>query len=434
MARLKASLFQGLISANLGMPCALYKAKEIAMNKKQFIVTLILIFALGAVFESFKKVNFRSQSGDGGVSALLSDLSMKPFAQNFRDGKLGKSKKVTHRARMKKRPRANEPMETLEQMAKNQKGQFSFNENPQGKKVADNSKNDSDTNKESDKGDKKEEGEGDEEKAKNPDGDEDADKKEVADIEDELKKDGPENKPDDDVNEDSAAEATPFSGRAPVVSQNEDGDPKPLNELLAEWANELLKFPDYKLMNEFIAQKQAGQIPDEVFYPIISMMLEDSRESMKVLGAHGLGATPSAKSFELIVSTKSSAPFGSRLSQDLSSHAQTYASLQFLSALKDVLYSSEDLETIRTAAILVDQAATNYLPKSQHPPESEISALETQRKQQLDIFEGFKSILSSLSQSSSDQGVVAAATQALAHIKEHIPDKSDDDVSVVSNQ
>ena len=402
------------------------------MNKKQVIITLILLVALGAVFESFKKVNFQSKSGDDGINALLSDLDMKPFAQNFRgEGKLGKTQKVAHRARRKQRPSIDEPMQTLEQMADNQNEQFSFNENPEGQKVAENTKG-KNKDKEGVEGDESGEDNENEENAENQENGESAEEQEVAELEDQLK-DEDSDKDADKEEDNTTADNEPFPGGAPVIPPTEEEEPTPLNELLAEWADELLKFPDYKLMNEFIALKQTGQIPDEVFYPIITLMLEDSRESMKVLAAHGLGATPSARSFEMIVATKVDAPFGSRLSEELTKHIQLYANIQYISALRDILYSSEYIDAIRTAAELVDQAALNYLPESSTPPDGDIVALERSRKQQQGIFQGFVSILDSLAQSSSDQGVVTAASSALEHITENLPVETDD-VSVVSNQ
>lgn len=402
------------------------------MNKKQIIITLILLVALGAVFESFKKVNFQSKSGDGGINALLSDLDMKPFAQNFRgEGKLGKTQKVARRARRKQRPAINEPMQTLEQMADNQNEQFSFNENPDGQKVAENTKG-KNKKKEGEEGDESEEDKDGDENAENQEGEESAEEQEVAELEDQLEDETPE-KDANNEDDNTTADNEPFPGGAPVIPTTEEKEPTPLNELLAEWADELLKFPDYKLMNEFIALKQTGQIPDEVFYPIITLMLEDSREPMKVLGAHGLGATPSARSFEMIVATKADAPFGSRLSEELTKHIQLYANIQYISALRDILYSSEYIDAIRTAAELVDQAALNYLSESSTPPDGDIVALEQSRRQQQSIFQGFVSILDSLAQSSSDQGVVTAASSALEHITENLPAENDD-VNVVSNQ
>lgn len=452
------------------------------MSKKQIIIIVLLVFILGGIFESFKRVKFQSRNSDGGINALLSDIDLKPFAQNFKPENLATRRMRPQKARLKprNRRRVEDPMNSLEQLVKNQQdpqqeGEFSFNEDPEHLKaegngdaveegdpgvdpdaedgeVAENAEGDDDTdtgveevNEDGEvvaKNDKKKKGkkkrkkgeDGEDGDVENPENEESAEEQEVADLEDELKKENEdkEEAPEETESEQGTNEEIAGVG-SPFIPVTEEDEKPPLSEQLAEWADELLKFPDYKLMNDFISRKQAGQITNEVFYPIISMMLEDSREPMKVMGAYGLGATPSAKSFEMLVAIKATAPFGSRLSTEVSKHVQNYANIQYISSLKEVLYSSEDLVAIKTAAQLVDQAATNYLSSSSaNPTESDVAALEQRREQHRSLFEGFLSILDNLAQSSSDQEVASAANQARQHIKQYIPSQ-DEEVSVVSN-
>ena len=154
------------------------------------------------------------------------------------------------------------------------------------------------------------------------------------------------------------------------------------------------------------------------------------------MAAYCLNVTPSQQSFEMIIAYNKTAPFGSQLSQNLGKATQTYMELQYLQILNSVLYATEDLEAIKVAAQLVDQAAVKILPElsSQQPTdEQDITALDRRKNDHYKLFEGFRSILESLSQSSSNQDVVYATTQALSHILEYLPTPVEEDTSIVSN-
>jgi hypothetical protein len=373
------------------------------MNRNQKLIIFALILVLGVTFEIFKKISFaRNQNGE--INSLLSTFDMKPFAKTHGEGSLaGADRPIRGRATRRALP---DPMNTLQQLAANtqeaKKEKLELGDTGNGKK-ADAKKKKKKKKKKSDKTNSDEEN-----------------NEEVTDSgEDNLNADNDDT--DSDNTNGSPNDIAAGNGASPIQPAS-DEQQTPIAELISTWSADLLRTPDYKLLNEFITLKQTGGIPDEVFYPVIQMLLEDNREPIQVMGVYALGATPSPSSFERLVQMRRTASFGSQVSQNISTLLQNYSNLNQLNSLRMVLYSSDDLEAIRVAAQLVEQAASRYLTQA---PGDDVESQENTpptKKQHSDIFQGFKSILESLAESSTDQQVVSAATQALNRIQQYLPE------------
>lgn len=382
-----------------------------AMNGNQKLIAVVLVLALGTAFEFFKRVSF-DQNKNGQINSLLYSFDFKPFAKTQNEGSMAQ-KSHHNKARMSRRARREEPMKAIQQLADNSAKKAET----ESADLAPNKKAEKDKDKKKKKKKRKKtdvEGEDTTEIAETT---EDAEDTNDTDTDNTTNDESPDNF------------AAGFNNS--LVPQTDEATP--VAQVIEQWASDLLKSPDYRLLNEFIALKQTGAIPDEVFYTVVQMMLDDSREDIQAMGVEALGSTPSQSSFEKLVEVRQKTIFGSRVAQNVSQHINSYANLNQLSALRNVFYSSDNLEAIRVAAQLVEQAASRYLVPTAPGDVGSQDQIVRPGSASVDIFKGFIAILRSLVESSSDQQIVSAATQALSRIEQNLPTQTEaPDDSLVS--
>ncbi|MCB0369655.1 MAG: hypothetical protein KDD45_09475 [Bdellovibrionales bacterium] len=376
------------------------------MNKTQLSIVLILALVLGALFETVKMVKVDTHR-NGQINEILSGLDLKPFVQrlNGRAAPLRPGYRLTQ----------NDPMGELQKLANNQKepGQMTFGD-------------DSSKNKKNKKKKKKKKKDGDAKKQK----DDESKEEEIA------KSENNENKPHEPSDVKNESDSPYDAAGAPFIAETEeDTEKQSVNELITKWSDDLLKTPDYKLLNEFISLKQTGQIPNEVFYPVVQMLIDDSRESMRLMGVFALSSTPSQESFEMLISLEQTSPFGSSVSQNISQAKQSYTSINQLKVLQNVLYSSENMIAIKEAARLVNTAATRYLANNNTDVSEQGQTGEhpLPNSTYISAFNPFKNILRSLATTSSDTDIINEASLALASITKYIPDEAPTDGIASSN-
>lgn len=369
------------------------------MNGNQKLIAVILVLALGTTFELFKRVSF-DQNNNGQMNSLLSSFDFTPFAKTHNDSSVAQKNRFGKAG--SRRSQREEPLRALQQLADNTAKKTAAEESAD---LAPKTKAEKDKDKKKKKKKRKKtdiEGE---------------DTTEVADTDDEDL--SPEDQESDDTGPGDQDSGVAGGFNNSLIPQTNEATP--VAQVIEQWASELLKSPDYRLLNEFISLKQTGAIPDEVFYAVIQMMLDDSREDIQVMGVEALGATPSQNSFEKLVDVRQKAIFGSRVAQNVSQHINGYSNLNQVSALRNVFYSSDNLEAIRVAAQLVDQAASRYLVAGSSGDVGSQDQAVRPSTSSIDIFKGFTVILRSLVESSTDQQIVSAATQALSRIEQNLP-------------
>lgn len=419
------------------------------MSKRHIFILFIFVLVIGAAFEALQNIRV-DNSQKGQINGLLSSLDLKPFVRTLKGESTASRQKIKHKA--KSRRVFNDSFRSLQQLAVNQKtkadGQLDLGDSSNAKAPDSEKKAKSKKDENTDNEDEIKCEDGDEEceakkkelqaqKDKENDEDSEEDDSDIAELLEENNNDV------DKAPESDSTNSNPndvVAGGTPISPQDEDDEEAvPVNELIAEWEDKLLRQPDYKVLNEFITKKQSGKLSNEVFYTVVNTLLSDSREPIQVMGVYALGATPSAQSFERIVEVSATAPFGSAISQAAQKYKQTYATLNQLKILETVLYSSENIESVKVAIQLVDQAVTTYLSSNpdEEPPVNpdDVAALNNARRLRNSMFTGFTDILASLSQSDVDASLASAATQTLNRITEAIPEAGNslEDENLVSN-
>jgi hypothetical protein len=126
-----------------------------------------------------------------------------------------------------------------------------------------------------------------------------------------------------------------------------------------EWEAYLMKDVDLNRLSKFISAYQAGQVKVDVFYPVVEAMLEDTRPHMRELGVVALGATPSLKSFGMLVEVEH-ADASSEVKDQANVTLKSYARLENLRHLLIVISAGEPVTTAE-AISLVRLSANTHL-------------------------------------------------------------------------
>ncbi len=185
---------------------------------------------------------------------------------------------------------------------------------------------------------------------------------------------------------------------------------------LAEWEADLLKEPQTTETQRFISLYKSGAVSSTIFYDIVNMMLEDSRQAMRALGVTCLSSTPSVASLTLLepLQTNSTSAIQSQAQQALAA----YTTVQNLPILYSILKSDSSLTT--EALSLLTTSAQNNLGTTTTSTTAGgsttgASTLSYQSSVQ-QSYSAFLTVLQNLSTQGNSQ-VQTAASQALSTLE-----------------
>lgn len=130
-----------------------------------------------------------------------------------------------------------------------------------------------------------------------------------------------------------------------------------------EWEDLLLAQPDVEMTEKFIKAYQTGAITSEVFYQVVTTMLESANPDIKKLAVTALGATPSVRSFETLVSIDRNTSFPSRAKSQVLVYLRVYTRLENLRILINVVTKSDHDNAVPAyeAVMLMQKSAETYL-------------------------------------------------------------------------
>lgn len=194
-----------------------------------------------------------------------------------------------------------------------------------------------------------------------------------------------------------------------VIANNTDGDLAGLEE----WKARLLNQPNFKETVRLIEAAQSGQISSELFYTLVRLMLNDSRQEIRELGVLAAGRTPSYESYHLLISVVKKETFGSRIRVKAESELSYYQQISQLTIMERVLKNSTDVFAVIWATRLVEDSARRYLnAKYNH------SNGGTTTNPYVKRFTNFVAVLEELSKSTHDAQQAAQARQTLFSLQD----------------
>lgn len=195
---------------------------------------------------------------------------------------------------------------------------------------------------------------------------------------------------------------------------------------LEEWMKRLLNQPDMKETRRFIEAYQNGLVTDEIFYKIVSMMVEDSRIEMQKLGVLALGLTPSKLSFQMLAELQIAKTTSSELSALATQLLNRYTDIGHLQTLEQVMRQGNSTHATLLATQLLDQSAKQYLTPTanDNTEDGSVLAQEQAPPRNARLYERFITVLLELSKSP-DSAVATQAQQTLVKLQSLLQKSSD---------
>lgn len=246
-------------------------------------------------------------------------------------------------------------------------------------------------------------------------------KKKKVDGKDENKGSEPNSDEADDTEEDKSAEAAaPAPADAGFTGGVVAAEPSAYPLSLKEWQDYLLGTPDYKRTTEFIRLYQTGIVEPEIFYTIVDQMLDDTRYRMREFGVMSLGATPSVRSFTVLVDVHNAET--TAIKDYAARHIRAYSQLQFLRILASALSADNATPTLSLEALrLLQQASQRYLKNLNTGQPTEQGNNDDRGPAATSMvvrhFDPFLPVLLQMSQSASNSDIRHYATQALSELQ-----------------
>jgi len=183
---------------------------------------------------------------------------------------------------------------------------------------------------------------------------------------------------------------------------------------LEEWKKRLLTRPDPKETRRFIEHYKNDLVTADIFYKIVSMMIEDSRPQMKELGVLCAGLTPSVMSFQVLADVIKAERSGSSLRTYTQSFIARYSDLNNLHILERILKSPSSSFVAVMATKSLDASVTRYLsPAMNKPPKN--ATTQTTGHSNSGFFMRFVNILNALVRNP-DSSVSTQARTTLANL------------------
>jgi hypothetical protein len=230
--------------------------------------------------------------------------------------------------------------------------------------------------------------------------------------------------------EDAAAEAAAGAGPGiaaaaePVGAAAANLNAPAIPVTLEQWQAYVLSSPDFTRTSFMIQMYQTGVLKADVYFVVAGQMSVDPRDKMRELGVMALGATPSSRSFTLLIGVLDNTREVTRTKSQAKTYLKLYTQVQNLKTLSLVLAQDSDPHVTTQALILLQLAAQTYIKQTNEhisttPPGGtgtpadprSPAATPTSR-----YFDPFLSILTQLEHGSHDTSVRTSAGQALIQL------------------
>jgi outer membrane biosynthesis protein TonB len=199
------------------------------------------------------------------------------------------------------------------------------------------------------------------------------------------------------------------SGAPPAHSSNQEVMPKTPQE----WAKYVLQQPNFNHTTRLIKIYQAHGVGANVFYTIVTKMLQDNDPKMREQGVMALGSTPSPTSFDYLVAFQHTEDASSNAAAQTQVYLKTYSLISNLHYLVVVLNTTKSADSSIAALALIQVATAQYLGSGQPSQASPAPAAQNIAS----AFSPFISVLTQMTQAASDGTVRSAAGQALNNLQ-----------------
>jgi hypothetical protein len=216
---------------------------------------------------------------------------------------------------------------------------------------------------------------------------------------------------DDETVQDALREAIVTRNMTPPTGAK----PKPY-ATLEEWVAKLLGHPDLNETKKFIEAYRTSLVSADIFYKIVNMMIEDSRQQMKELGVMAAGLTPSVMSFQILAEVSRTTPTSDSLRQAADGFIANYSDLGNLYILERILRAPSVSYTTVLAARRLEVSAQRYLSPELNQPPADPSQASTGVHSNASHFQRFVLILETLVRSP-DQEVSTQANSTLTDLR-----------------
>ncbi|MCB0413632.1 MAG: hypothetical protein KDD50_04825 [Bdellovibrionales bacterium] len=148
------------------------------------------------------------------------------------------------------------------------------------------------------------------------------------------------------------------------VDQQQDDQTSPN---YSDWADKLLRYPNKKALRELIQFKNANKISEELYYELITAMLEDSRDEMKFVGLLGLASEQNVKNFSLLSDFVKGVGVTSEIGVKAKSILSAYNEKSYLSILGSTIVGSSNEFAVFTAAQYIESIVKKDKQSLTHP-------------------------------------------------------------------
>ncbi len=247
-------------------------------------------------------------------------------------------------------------------------------------------------------------------------GDQSEDEEECNEEQQEVAKEDPklseDDKSDQELDDLNAFEPAPTLGGGLVINNNQATDIPGLEE----WKKRLLDQPNFKETVRLIEAVQKGEISTALFHAVVKLMLEDNRQQIRELGVLAAGRVPSYESFHLLVSVLKVETFGSKIRTRAENELAFYQQLPYLTVVENVLRNSEDVFALVWATRTLEDSAKHYLQTKYNRKGSSGSSTNPY----LSTYNRFVSVLEELIREGQDSQQVAQARQTLSSLQDLI--------------
>lgn len=202
------------------------------------------------------------------------------------------------------------------------------------------------------------------------------------------------------------------SGGAPFVQESPEEDKRDKEredeEALEKWSELLLPYPHFENTSKFIEAHRSRKVSDEVFYTLVNLMLQDTRDEMRVLGIRAADSELNLSSFNALVSVLGDGQSGTKVQEGARRGLRKYQDLSQLHIISNILKNSTDSVALVTAASLL-----NRMLKSSSKNYDKNKYQELGHHPQLETFQGFVPILQEIIDSNPDAFVLSSVNTAM---------------------
>ncbi len=360
------------------------------MIKKRYIVLLIVFFAFGALIEGMKKIadlSVEEQNRATLVSFRNYDL-INPFYVAERI-----HQKILKKGRRTEDQKARSGMK-ISRVSPSLPEQYDSSE---GHRVAEKAKPDEAAAEAKKKKKKKKKN------ARGLDKKNDTKKEEVVELP----------SPENDVDESDAEEDTTSGGDSNLVVV----EPTPttaeetkLPVTFDDWSKLVLGKPNPENVNKLVEFYNNNMVSAEVFYALLTAMMQESNPEQKGLALNAAHRTPSSGSFLFLVDILKEGAPSDDLTAQINEYLTSYEAIDRIVHLNPVLRQRlSDAFTVQVAVTLIDRSIQQFL-ESRDPSAELFSGSLSEASQDGETFAGESASLSSLASSSANEMTTLAST------------------------